>query len=133
MIDDLFSSVNWLEKGLDVSWLKNAVISNNIANAETPGFKSSSVDFEDQFRAALSDDGFNAKRTNDKHIEFSDTTINMDTLVSTDRSTTLTEDGNNVDLDYENAELARNTIYYSTLTEQISGEFRRLNIAINGE
>jgi len=133
MIDNMFSNVNWLEKGMDASWLKNQVISNNIANAETPGFKSSSVDFEDRFRAALNEGSFDAKTTRDKHREFSDGEISMETLVSTDTSTSMTPDGNNVDLDYENAELARNTIYYSTLTEQISGEFRRLNIAINGD
>ena len=52
------------------------------------------------------------------------------TVVPNDE-TTVRMDGNNVDIDYENAELAKNTIYYNTLVEQISSELRRLDIAIN--
>ncbi len=46
MWNDLFSSVNLLEKGLGATWLRNEVISNNIANVDTPGFKASEVEFE---------------------------------------------------------------------------------------
>lgn len=133
MIDNLFSNIGLIEKGLDASWLKNQVISNNIANADTAGFKSSSVEFESAFKAALAKEGTSVKKTRDKHIDFSDTIDNVTATVVTDRNTTMGTDGNNVDIDYENAELARNQIYYNTLIQQISSEFKRLNMAIKGE
>ena len=46
MADGLFQSISVLEKGLDASWLRSQVIANNIANVETVGFKTSSVEFE---------------------------------------------------------------------------------------
>lgn len=129
MIDKLFNNVNMLEKGLDASWLKNQVIANNIANVDTPNFKSSSVSFEEAFASALNSDSFTAKKTNEKHVDFA--SQSLDATVSTDTDTSDGLDGNNVDIDYENAELAKNTILYNTLIEQVSSEFRKLSAAIN--
>ena len=129
MIDKLFNNVNILQKGLDASWLKNEVITNNIANEDTPGFKSSSVSFEAAFKSALSDQSFSAKKTRNQHIDFQ--SQGLEASVTTNTNTSNGLDGNNVDIDYENAELAKNTIYYNTLIEQVSSEFRKLSAAIN--
>ena len=129
MIDKLFNNVNMLQKGLDASWLKNEVITNNIANVDTPNFKSSSVNFEEAFKAAMNEDKFTAKKTSDGHIDFS--SQGMQSAVHTNMDTSEGLDGNNVDIDYENAELAKNSILYNTLVEQVSSEFRKLSAAIN--
>lgn len=128
MFGNIFDNVNVLQKGLDASWLKNKVIANNIANVDTPGFKASSVSFEASFKAALGRE-FSAKRTRAKHIDFSGN--DMRGVVMQDNSTTYRMDGNNVNIDAQNAELAKNTIYYNTLVQQLSSEFRKLQIAIN--
>jgi flagellar basal-body rod protein FlgB len=129
MIDKVFNNVGVLQKGLDASWLKNEVITNNIANVDTPGFKSSSVSFESAFKSALSGQSFAAKKTREKHIDFK--SQSLEATVTTNTGTSNGLDGNNVDIDYENAELAKNTIYYNTLIEQVSSEFRKLSSAIN--
>lgn len=129
MIDKIFSNAGVLQKGLDASWLKNEVITNNIANVDTPGFKSSSVSFESAFKSALSGDSFAAKKTRNKHIDFKSQSLEATVTKNTGTSNGL--DGNNVDIDYENAELAKNTIYYNTLVEQVTSEFRKLSSAIN--
>ena len=54
MWENLFSSADLLQNGLKASWIRNAVIRNNLANVETPGFKASDVDFETLFANALS-------------------------------------------------------------------------------
>jgi flagellar basal-body rod protein FlgB len=131
MIDRIFDSTKYLEKGLDASWTRNQVISNNIANNDTPNFKASSVEFESVFKAALENEGFTAKRTRDKHIAFGDDITSAAPRIVTDTGTTMRMDGNNVDIDHENAELAKNTIYYDTLVEKLSSEFSRLRMAIN--
>ena len=48
-----FDYINVLDRAADASWLRNDVISNNISNADTPGFKRSDVNFETQLAKAL--------------------------------------------------------------------------------
>jgi flagellar basal-body rod protein FlgB len=129
LIDNIFSNVNVLKAGLDASWLKNEVIANNIANVDTPNFKSSSVSFEAAFKSALEQGDSAAKKTREGHIDFDE--MSPQAMVTTDTDTTYRMDGNNVNIDAENAELAKNQIFYSTLSQQLSSEFRKLSMAIN--
>jgi flagellar basal-body rod protein FlgB len=129
LIDKMFSNVNMLKAGLDASWMRNEVIANNIANVDTPNFKSASVSFESAFRNALNQEGFTAKTTRAQHIDFSDNLPRA--TVVTDTGTTYRMDGNNVNIDAESAKLAKNQIYYNTLVRQLSSEFSKLSMAIN--
>ena len=42
---DLFGNIDKLGRGLDAAWTKNEVISSNIANIDTPGYKRRVVEF----------------------------------------------------------------------------------------
>lgn len=131
MFEKIFSNMRFLEKGLDAAWTRNQVISNNIANVDTPNFKSSKVEFESVFKSALENEGFTTKRTRDKHAAFSDDIDSVMPGIVQNNGITMRMDGNNVDIDYENAELAKNQIYYNTLIEKMNSEFSRLKMAIN--
>jgi flagellar basal-body rod protein FlgB len=132
LINDLFNNINLLEKGMDASWTKNKLTLNNIANNDTPGFKASHAEFESVFRNALkNDDGFHAKTTRPEHYDFSDMSGDMSPVVSQEDNLTYRSDGNSVDIDYENLELAKNTILYNELATQIKSEFNRLDTVIN--
>lgn len=41
-----FDYINIMDKAADASWKRESAISNNIANADTPGYKRQDVDFE---------------------------------------------------------------------------------------
>ncbi len=131
---DIFSGIESLEKGLSASWTRNSVILNNVANVDTPDFKSSHVEFETYYKEALeaqSDDGFKLKKTRDTHMDIGSMDIeDVNAQVVLDDNTTVRMDGNNVDIDEQMAELSKNTIYYNTLTSKISGSFSRLRTAI---
>ena len=43
---DVYNFINVLGKAADASWLRNNLISNNIANNDTPGYKRKDVQFE---------------------------------------------------------------------------------------
>ena len=130
MANDLFSQTKALEQGLSAAWLRNQVIANNIANESTPNFKRSSVEFESLYKEALENqDEFVTKTTNEKHITF-DSTADIKPMVVQDTSAMMRVDGNNVDIDYENTELAKNSLLYMTLVEKINSEFARLRMAI---
>ena len=53
ILDRIFSQNNIIETAMQASMVRNNVIINNIANAETPGFKKSAVFFEDALDNAL--------------------------------------------------------------------------------
>lgn len=147
MIDRLFDRINLLGKGLDATWLKNDVIANNIANADTPEFKSSRVEFESVFRDALeATSGNSASAAPTRTSAFVDNTVqrtsstrlsdltDSDSLspnVKVNRDTAIRMDGNNVDVDAEMSELAKNSILYDTLSYAASRELGRLKMIIN--
>ena len=50
---NVFDYVNVLSKAADASALRNEVLSQNMSNIDTPGYKRQDVDFESQLRRAL--------------------------------------------------------------------------------
>lgn len=116
-----FNYVNVLDKALDASWTRNSVIANNIANVDTPGFKRQDVKFEEYL---LNEVGY----TDDLDSEVARTDLdNLSAMTYTDYgNVSYRLDGNNVDIDTENAELAKNQIKYYTMLDSISQEFSRL-------
>lgn len=131
MFSKLFNSTSLLEKGLDATWKRNEVINNNIANVNTPGFKSSKVEFESVFKEVLEGGGFKAKRTREGHLYTGSPNLEeIKPNVILNEGSSMRLDGNNVDIDYESAELAKNTIYYNTLVLKLNSEFSRMKKAI---
>lgn len=134
MWDDLFSSVNFLEKGLNATWLRNEVIGNNIANEDTPGFKASDVAFESLMSEALGrgDGRLGMETSDERHISGrAGSADNVEAAVVTDRTTSAGLDENNVDIESEMAALAKNTIEYFAMVSKINSEFRKLDSAIH--
>jgi len=132
MWNKIFKPMDVIGKGLSASWQRNAVIRNNIANVETPGFKASYLEFESLFRKAAEEGGFVGMRTHEKHIPLGRGDINdVRPLIRQSRELSMRADGNNVDIESENVRMAQNSIYYNTLMEKLNGEIRRLRMAIS--
>jgi flagellar basal-body rod protein FlgB len=132
MLPDLFKTTDLLQAGLQAAQLRHDVIANNIANIDTPGFKQSRVEFESYMRKALEgeESGFEAKRTRPQHLSFDEEASGPRVVL--DDSTTMRMDGNNVDIDRQMAEMARNSIWFETMAVKLTGELNRLKIAIDG-
>ena len=131
MFKNMFKPIDIIHKGLSASWTRNAVIRNNIANIETPGFKASGVEFESVFRQALRGKGFNATTTHTAHRTFGTGNIeNVRPRIYRREGLSMRADGNNVDIEAENVRLAQNSIYFNTLVEKMNSEIRRLRMAI---
>lgn len=97
-----------LKKSLDASALRQRVIAHNIANINTKGFKRSEVVFEEKLKEEL-------KRN--KGLE---NIGEIQPEVIKDNSTSMREDGNNVNIDLEMANMSANNILYNTLVTQIN-------------
>lgn len=104
-----------LERGLEAASLRHRVLTHNIANINTPGFKRSRVEFEEQLIQA---------------IQEGKAPDSVAPQVVTETNTLARPDGNNVDVELEMAQLAENQIWYSALTRQISDHFARLRTVI---
>ena len=133
MLEDVFKNTYLLKRSLDASWLRNKVISNNIANVDTPGYKGQKVQFEEFLSQAIDNKAVQGVITNEKHIPIGAGSIGrLNAKVVTDNSTSMRLDGNNVDIESEMAQMAKNNIMYNALIQKISGEFSKLRTAING-
>lgn len=123
-----YNYINVLDRAADASWTRNTVIANNIANADTPGYKRKDVQFEAYLTSAIAG-GDNL----DQDIQNLDlSALNANTYI--DESTlSYRIDGNNVDINTESAYLAQNQIRYYTLLDSMSQEFSRLSSVINAK
>lgn len=119
-----------LEKGLDASSLRQKVLANNVANVDTPGFKRSDVDFSAVLGEAMGERSaaLPLKATSEKHLP--GVTESAQSSVVTDNSTTLRNDGNNVDVDREMTNVAENGLYYNATTQVISSQLGLLRMVI---
>ncbi len=126
-------NIELLNKGLNAYSLRHEVITNNIANGDTPGYKRQDVEFDKVLKNAINNnETLEAYTTNEKHIKINNTEINtINPKVVTTKNTKARLDGNNVDIDVENAELAKNHIKYSVVSQQITNYFRRMKNAIS--
>ncbi|SHH27594.1 flagellar basal-body rod protein FlgB [Caloranaerobacter azorensis DSM 13643] len=129
MFDKMFSTVNFLNFALNGTWLRHEAISNNIANANTPGYKRVRVEFENILKENLEDKSVKLEVTNKLHIRSRHD--NFEPIVVKEINTSTRLDENNVDIDIEMAELAKNTIMYNALIRQTISEFGRIKSVIN--
>ncbi|NLY68337.1 MAG: flagellar basal body rod protein FlgB [Clostridiales bacterium] len=114
-----------LIKGLDALWMRQRVISNNIANATTPGYKSKSVEFENVLKSVLNRDNIDKGTLERAASKLNPELVERDWISDS-------EDGNNVVLDKENIELARAQLQYSALVTALNAQISRLRYAITG-
>ncbi len=138
MIEKITQSplVNVLSQALNASNMRNNVISNNIANVNTPGFKKSEVVFESLLAEQLTPTGkkLAMTRTQDKHFPMpSNEQGVVNPKINMINNTTMRTDGNNVDIDSEMAGLAKNNIYYNAAVRQISDYFTSMKSVIAGQ
>jgi len=113
-----------LKNGLDVSAARQKTASSNIANVNTPGYKTSKVNFESELTKALNNNGTAMVKTHEGHLGGA-TASEVKGEVKVIDGISMDETGNNVDIDKEMVDLAANEIYYSALIEQVN---RKLSV-----
>ncbi|HRL55742.1 MAG TPA: flagellar basal body rod protein FlgB [Lachnospira sp.] len=121
--------VDVLKTAADASWLREEVLTNNIANVDTPNYKRQDVEFTTYLKSALEQAGTPASTLTQKVNEANLSGITTRTYTE---NTTLSYrmDGNNVDLSTENAELAAEQINYNALIDSMNNEFTRMKAVL---
>lgn len=133
------SNMNYLPRGLTAATMRQEVISNNIANVNTPNFRKSVVNFEETLAKELYGEENPAGklqmiRTHDNHLPAQRRPIHAVPTIVEDDTTIMREDENNVDIDIEMASLTKNQLYYNALVKQLNGHITGLkNVITSGQ
>ncbi|MEH7307825.1 flagellar basal body rod protein FlgB [Neobacillus drentensis] len=127
------NNISLLHQALNASSLRQQVISNNISNAETPGYKAKQVVFEDILKKHLTNQSkFVGIRSDSKHLVIGNSADIPTANIVENTNSVIQNNKNNVDIDEEMTRMGKNSLWYYTLTEQINSEFQQLSIAIKG-
>ena len=126
-------TINYASRGMSAASLRHEVISNNIANVNTPNFKRSGVIFEDLLAKELQIDEnprqLKLVRTHDMLLPVG-LPGPVSPKIEREDTTTMRVDNNNVDIDREMAGLAKNQLYYNSLATSLGSYISRMKNAI---
>ncbi len=129
----LFSNLTGtlLRKNLDFQAKRNLLLSSNISNNNTPGYKSQDIDFKEQLKGAVElRDGLSLNITNEKHLGPSKEALENLKPEVFEIDDAARSDGNNVNLDKEMAKLAENQIMYNATVQLMAKRGSTLKAAI---
>lgn len=124
-----------MEGALQAAEMRQRVISNNVANSDTPHFKRSEVLFEELLEQSMGNQQGQliGKRTNQKHIAIGLSSSNVPIpKVIADKTTSMNNNENNVDIDREMSLLAKNQLSYNFYVQQINHDVKMMRTAIEG-
>ena len=114
------------DKLLDFLWVRQTVTLNNIANDDTPGFKSQYISFENILGEKLKDASAGWRPMKQVEQAINSTRASLHTT----RAESTRLDGNNVDMDQEQVDLARTALEYQYMVASIGNDISRLQSAV---
>ena len=120
-IEGMFNHANILGASMQGAVVRDSVIANNIANVDTPGFKRSSVSFEDALGRAVN----NFRQTG--RLELSSLTPRINRVYDL---MNYRVDENNVDIEFEMVQLFQNSMRFDVMASGIMNHYRTINMAI---
>ncbi len=114
---ELFDTVHMaLERAISGSSLRHEALAENLANVNTPGYRRSDVDFHSALQAAMP--------------AGKDAVASTPIAAQVDNATPMRADGNSVDVDVENANLAQNALEYEALATVLKTRNQIIEIAL---
>lgn len=119
------------ERAMNYLWKKQAVIADNVANAETPGYKAKYVTFEQELRQKLEQARADETQAPVGRKAMREGILDS-SIVTREANETTRMDENGVNVTEQNVELSRTYIQYQLTTRAFSDEISRLRAAIRG-
>ncbi|MCO7226161.1 flagellar basal body rod protein FlgB [Pleionea sp. CnH1-48] len=121
------------ESALTVRAKRAEVLANNLANAETPGFRAQDIDFRKAMDNALNGNKGGLLRTHEKHFDSGASSFGPGALQYRTPEQPDTGNGNSVDSQKEQARFAENALQYQATLTFLGSRFKGLTKAIRGE
>jgi flagellar basal-body rod protein FlgB len=121
------------EQALRVRSGRAAVLADNLANADTPGYKAKDIDFKAVLsgQVQLRQSHTAMTTSHDRHFSIQSSTSEYDTLYRTPQQPSI--DGNTVEEQIENAEYMKNSLAFQASFNFLNSKFKGLTTAIKGE
>ena len=129
------STLKALATSLNLRQMRQEIISANIANAETPGYKTKRIDFEEALARALDIDELQTLGGDDpRHYNVGGGGFdNLQAEVYDDPNGVISEDGNTVNRDDEMARMAENKILYDASVQLLNKKLGLMKYAVGTE
>ena len=124
-----------LEKSLVYRQIRQDLIASNIANADTPFYKSRDIRFEEALKAEeerlyKKSKKLELARTSPMHLEPKNIDDEFKPIIFFRDGHLTRNDGNSVDIDIETTEMAKNNIAYNATVAAIKKEIQIFNAVI---
>lgn len=121
------SSMRTMERFLDLAVQRQALISSNVVNIDTPGYKTVDIRFEDEMKNIVE-----LERQRDRIGGAGQTAAGAGVKAAVEEvhGLTMRNDLNNVNIDREMAQLSTNALRFSLVAQLLVGKFRTLKAAI---
>ena len=104
--------------GLAAESLRQKAIANNVANLETPGYRSINVKFKELLAKALDSPG---------PVDLSE----IEALIYQPKQTPVKSNGNDVSLEAEVGKMVKNSLLHTTYIRLINNKYRQMELAID--
>ena len=122
------------EMALHLRTKRSEVLANNLANADTPGFKARDFDFGQVLKQTMSiSDGSKLSRTHVNHIPTGVIQKSLDISLAYRTPLQKSADGNTVDAQIESAQFAKNALEFGASFRFLNGKFSTLSKSITGK
>ncbi len=140
MLDKLTASIDFEAQSLALRGKRQAVLTSNITNADTPNYKAVDFDFGAALQSATApmagmqarNAGSGLATTHPAHISTAAAGASTEALLKFRNATSPSVDGNTVDLEYERGQFAENSIKYESAMRALGSEIKTLQTAITG-
>jgi flagellar basal-body rod protein FlgB len=109
---------------------RQQIVASNLANIDTPGFKTKEVSFHATMQELLSENGLTAQTTRPEHSQGMIQVFPQAQIFEV-QGLTSKPDQNNVDLDREMLKLSQTSFAYSLITQMVRGKFGMIATSIN--
>jgi len=130
---DLFESktLNAMEGYMDRLSQRQKIVASNLANIDTPGYKTKEISFHATMDELIApDQSAKLRTTRERHIE-GEAFGPPANMVFEPQGLVERADRNNVDIDREMAKVSETTFGYSMITQMLRGKYQKLASSIN--
>jgi len=141
MLSKLSDALNFQSQALQLRGLRQEVLTSNVANADTPGFKAVDFDFAKVLQKAASGGSqlqlSNSARsslsmTDERHLPAKRLSNSTEMELKFRRAVMPSVDGNTVDIETERAQYAENALKYEAALRAVGGQLKTLQTAMSG-
>ncbi|MCB9092621.1 MAG: flagellar basal body rod protein FlgB [Halobacteriovoraceae bacterium] len=124
-----------LATSINFRQMRQKLISSNIANSETPGYKAKRIDFEEALARALDIDKTNSLNVeNSKHYNVGGGGFdNLEPNIYNDPNDVVNDSGNTVDVEDEMSKMAENEIMFNAAVQLLNKKLALRKYILNSE